>query len=221
MNDDLSDIVSQRQNIFFCLFGPTGAGKRCFYQSILQDFDDIEPCISVTSRRAREFEQDTVDYFFVSADEFQQRIQRGDFFEWEEVHGAFYGTPQHTVDTLLSVESDVLVEVDIRGALSFRKKIPERVVTILILPPSFDSIEERIREQAEFSEIELSRRLATAQMEYRMILDIHQRSDGIDYLVVNDDFSTAYWTVQGIIYAERARFHRADERYIRILSKYS
>ena len=221
MNEGNESTGIERKNIFFCLIGPTGAGKRLFYQSILQDFDDIEPSISVTSRKASKLEHDGADYFFVSQEEFQSRIQRGEFFEWEEINGAFYGTPKNSVESLMAGQSDVLVKVDVRGALAFRKKIPGQVVTILILPPSFDSIEERLRERGKISEVELSRHLAMAQIEYRMVMDIHQKGDGIDYLVVNDDFSTAYWIVQGIIYAERARFSRADGHYIKLLSEYS
>lgn len=204
-----------RKNIFFCIFGPTGAGKSTFCQHLVQDFDDIELSISVTSRSPRAGEVEGVDYFFVNPDEFRERIQRGELFEWEETHGYFYGTPQASVDQVLQGSSDVLFDVDIRGALDYKKRFPEQTVNILILPPSIDVISERVLERSEVTDEELSRRLDTARMEYRMVLELAQKGEGVDYLVVNDDFATAYWTVQGIVYAERACFRRYSIEYIK------
>lgn len=210
---------SVRKNIFFCLFGPTGAGKSTFCQHLAQDFEDIELSISVTSRPPREGETEGLDYFFVTEEEFRARIQRGEFFEWEETHGKLYGTPQSTINSVLDGNTDMLFDVDIRGALDYKKKFPAETVNILVLPPSIEIISERVMERSEMSDKELQRRLQTARMEYRMVLDLAQKAEGIDYLVINDDFSTAYWTIQGIIYAERARFSRYSLEYIKELAE--
>lgn len=213
----VSDAI--RKNIFFCLVGPTGAGKSTFCRHLAQDFEDIELSISATSRPPREGEVEGVDYFFISEDEFRQRVQRGEFFEWEETHGYLYGTLQSTVNQVIEGASDVLFDVDIRGALDYKRKYPGQTVNILIVPPSIEVITDRVLERGEVSEEELTRRLHTARMEYRMVLDLAQRGEGLDYLVVNDDFSTAYWTVQGIVYAERARFNRYSFKYIQEISE--
>ncbi len=215
----VSDAI--RKNIFFCIVGPTGAGKSTFCRHLEQDFEDIELSVSATSRPPREGEVEGVDYFFITEDEFRQRIHRGEFFEWEETHGYLYGTFQSTVNQVLHGASDVLFDVDIRGALDYRKKYPDQTVNILVVPPSIDVITDRVLGRGDVLEEELTRRLHTARMEYRMVLDLARKGEGIDYIVVNDDFATAYWTVQGIVYAERARFNRYSFKYIQEISEES
>ena len=208
-----------RKNMFFCFFGPTGAGKSTICRHLAQDFDDLDLSISLTSRPPRSGEVEGVDYFFITEEDFRQRVQRGELFEWEETHGYLYGTPQSTVDQVLNGRMDMVFDVDIRGALDYSRKFPGQSVSVLILPPSIDIITERVLGRSDVSDEELSRRLHTARMEYRMVLDLAQKGEGIDYMVINDDFSTAYWTIQGIIYAERARFGRFSLRHIKDLAE--
>ena len=208
-----------RKNMFFCFFGPTGAGKSTICRHLAQDFDDLDLSISLTSRPPRSGEVEGVDYFFITEEDFRQRVQRGELFEWEETHGYLYGTPQSTVDQVLNGRMDMVFDVDIRGALDYSRKFPGQSVSVLILPPSIDIITERVLGRSDVSDEELSRRLHTARMEYRMVLDLAQKGEGIDYMVINDDFSTAYWTIQGIIYAERARFRRFSLRHIKDLAE--
>ena len=200
----------KRRGMLFCLVGPAGGGKTTLASRLVQtNSGDLRLSVSVTSRQPRPGEQEGRSYFFVSRDEFARRIGQGEFFEWEETHGNYYGTPNAILTETLHAGVDLLLDVDIRGALNFKGRFPDDTVISFLLPPCGDVLRRRMTSRAQIGEAELTTRLETARSEYACLLEL-ARSEvrKIDYVVINDDLEHAYNQVAAILQAERARLLR-------------
>ncbi|MDQ6787762.1 MAG: guanylate kinase [Acidobacteriota bacterium] len=182
---------------------PSGGGKGTLIKEILQNVPNVGYSVSYTTREMRQGETDGRDYFFINVEEFNELIAKGEFLEFAEVHGNFYGTSLNQVLAETNLGRDVILEIDVQGAKSVRRKIPE-AVSIFILPPSFEV---------------LRRRLVARQTEKREELEIRlQNSFGevkhftkFEYIVINDEVSGAAKNLEAIILAERQRrFRQAD-----------
>jgi len=142
--------------------------------------------------------------------EFTERAQRGDFFEWEETHGNLYGTLRENLVTGINSGKDLLFQIDIRGALNFKQAFPANTVTVFILPPSFAALKTRLTHRGTTDPEELTRRFQTAQVEYESLLGLAQDRSKVDYLVVNHELDEAYAQLRAVVIAERARYLRMD-----------
>jgi guanylate kinase len=173
--------------------------------------DTLRYATSATTRSPRPNEQQGKSYHFMSREEFIERRERGEFFEWEETHGNLYGTLQETL--LKGIESgrDLIFQIDIRGALNFKRQFPDHAVTIFTVPPSFAVLKERLHARGTVDSQELQRRFLTARDEYAKLLALHDQGSQIDYLVVNQDLDRTYQKVRAIVVAEQARYHRLDK----------
>ncbi len=201
-----------RKGILFVLMGPTGSGKSTFCERLIAEFpEELSYSTSATSRPPRASEVAGKSYHFLSREEFIARREKGDFFEWEETHGNLYGTLQETLVTGIQTGKDLLFQIDIRGALNFKKHFPDNTVTIFIVPPSFKDLKERLQGRGTVCEAELQRRFVTAQDEYEALLRLHGQTSAVDYLVVNKKLDQTYEEVRAIVMAERARYHRIDK----------
>lgn len=161
---------------FFCFVGPAGAGKSSLTRYLLREHSsDLALAISATSRAPRPGEVEGEHYFFLSREEFMARVESEEFFEWEETHGNFYGTPQRWIRRVVEEGKHVLLDVDVRGAVTFYQKFPSHLRGVLVLPPSVGEIIERVTLRGGVSEDEINTRLSTMKRE---LSDFEEAIDG-------------------------------------------
>jgi guanylate kinase len=215
-----------RSPILFILVGPSGGGKTTCEQALLADYPgSLVKVITVTSRAPRAGEVDGLNYLFVSKDEFRRKQKNGEFFEWEETHGNLYGTLNNSLGELIvnpllpkteapSINGipqiDRLFNIDLRGAMTFKRSFPNNVVVVCMIPPTREVLKDRLVSRGTSGE-ELQTRLATAEREYKQILSC---SDVIDYLVVNDQLDRAIENIKDILNAERSKISRISRNTI-------
>ena len=166
------------QGLLLVLSGPSGAGKGTICQMLREKLPDLAYSVSVTTRQARNGEVDGVNYFFKSVEEVKQMIAEGELLEYAEVYGNYYGTPRSYVMELLNQGKDVILEIDIQGAMQIKKRFPDGVF-VFIVPPSLDELCSRIYKRGTDSEDVIKRRLASATGELAY-------ANEYDYIVVND-----------------------------------
>jgi|TARA_B110000208_G_scaffold32540_1_gene42868 guanylate kinase len=170
---------------------PSGAGKTSLVKSLVEGGDDLCVSVSHTTRPARPGERDGINYHFVSKDHFMDMLDQGAFFESAEVYDSHYGTSQIWVKEQLQDGKDVILEIDWQGAQQVRKLNPE-TCSIFILPPSLESLRERLEGRGQDDKDTIDRRMRQA------VSDITHVA-GADYIVVNDDFDTALADMRAII----------------------
>ena len=195
----------------YIVAAPSGAGKSSIVNATLARDPHISLSISFTSRAMRPGEVNGKHYHFVPAAEFEQMIAAGDFFEHALVHGDWKGTARQSVEPQLAAGKDVLLEIDWQGARQVRDKVPE-AVSVFILPPSREALDQRMRKRGQDSEAVMAQRLAAAQEEM-------SHYDEFDYVVVNEDFDTAVAEMCAIFRASRLRRERQAERHAALIAR--
>lgn len=181
----------------YIVAAPSGAGKSSIVNATLARDPKIALSISFTSRAPRPGERHAEHYHFVSAAEFERMIAAGDFFEHARVHGDWKGTARQSVEPQLAAGHDVLLEIDWQGARQVREQVPD-AVSVFILPPSRQALEERMRKRGQDSEAVIARRLAAAREEMSHYAEY-------DYVIINEDFETAVGEMCAIFVASRVR----------------
>jgi guanylate kinase len=176
---------------------PSGGGKGTLIKEVLKIVPNIGYSVSFTTREMRVGEENGLDYFFVSRAEFENLIAHGEFLEYAEVHGNFYGTSVNQVQNKTDSGQDVILEIDVQGAKIARLLMPE-AVNIFILPPSFEVLRNRLKARATEKLKDLDLRLRNSFAEVRRVSEF-------DYVVINDDVSEATADLQTIILAERLK----------------
>ncbi len=179
----------------FVVSAPSGAGKTTLCRRLLAELPDLSFSVSYTTRPPRHGEMDGVAYHFVTRERFLAMREAGEFFEWAEVHGNFYGTGKGEVTSRISQGEDVLLDIDVQGARRIREIFPE-AVTIFVLPPSWEALEKRLGGRGTEDREVLALRLTNARTE----LDAAHE---YDYLVVNDEIDRALADLVGIVRARR------------------
>ena len=160
-----------RKGILFVLVGPTGCGKSTFCERLVREYSEsIHYSTSATTRQPRPNEVPGTSYHFMTREEFLARRDSGEFFETEETHGNLYGTLRATLEDGINAGRDLLFQIDIRGALNFKKHFPNNTVTLFIIPPSFEALKERLKGRGTDDPAELQRRFTTAREEYEALL---------------------------------------------------
>lgn len=187
-----------RRGLMLVLTAPSGCGKSTITQAIMKDDPSIAVSVSATTRSPRPGEEDGVHYFFMEEGRFKEKVNNQEFLEWAEVFGRFYGTPKEPVEQALSAGKDVFFDIDWQGAEQLQNNAPDDLVWICILPPSKQSLEDRLRARAQDSEDTIAKRMAEAESEASHWVDA-------DYVVVNDDLDKATQQVQAILLAERLK----------------
>lgn len=165
------------------LTGPSGVGKGTLMRSLLQRHPELYFSVSATTRSPRPGEIDGKNYYFISRSKFEQLVEQNEFLEWAEFAGNYYGTPREAVLNQVQSGKSVVLEIELEGARQIRASFPG-VMSIFILPPSFDELEKRIRNRGQDTEEAIARRLNRAQEEV-------QGANEFDIQIVNDDLNTA------------------------------
>ena len=197
-----------RKGILFVVSGPSGVGKTSMIKSIISEIKDAVFSVSCTTRPKRPGEVDGEDYFFISEEKFKKMIEEDAFLEWARVHGYLYGTPKKFVEETVNRGKDVILDIDVQGALSVKKKA-EDAVYIFIAPPSMDDLKKRLEKRKTEDKEAMERRLEDARWELQLI-------EEFDYLIINRDLEEAIKDLKSIMRSERlktARQREMIERY--------
>lgn len=189
----------------FIITAASGAGKTSLVKALLEKEVSVRLSISHTTRRPRPSEQNGVDYHFVSDDDFLAILEAGGFLESAMVHNARYGTSEQAVNTALAAGDDVILEIDWQGAAQVRKLFPQ-AVSIFILPPSIETLAQRLKNRAQDSETVIAERLAAAREEMRHLVEF-------DYVTINDRFDNALQDLIAIIQAQRLKTNTQLQRH--------
>ena len=197
-------IETGRRGLMLILSSPSGAGKTTLTRMLLQDKSlDLTLSVSSTTRERRSSEVDGIHYRFITREQFDRMRGDDEFLEWAEVHGNFYGSPRAPVEAVMAQGRDVLFDIDYQGTQQVRRKAPDDVVTIFILPPTMKELRARLERRAEDSAETIAKRITNARHEI-------QRWTDYDYVLVNDDLQRTYRQVLTILNAERLRRARAQ-----------
>ena len=184
----------------FIVTGPSGAGKGTVLGRVMPSMEDLHYSVSATTRAPREGEDDGVNYYFLRKEQFLEMIGQGAFLEHAEYVGNYYGTPAGPVDECLNKGMDVVLEIEVQGALIVKQKRPEAKL-VFIIPPSFSDLELRLRSRGTETEETIAKRLEKAREEYQM-------ADQYDYIVLNDKVEKAADELRAIILASRCAVGR-------------
>ncbi len=199
--DKNNNQTANRRGLMFVLSSPSGAGKSTIAQLLLNEDDNLDLSVSVTTREKRSSEVDGRHYHFRTREQFEKMVEHNELLEWAEVHGNYYGTPRQFVEEKLKAGTDVLFDIDVQGTYQINEKMPEDVATIFILPPSIAEMKSRLKRRAEDSDEVILRRMKTAVSELEAWPDY-------EYLVVNEELELAFDQVKSILTAERMRQRR-------------
>jgi guanylate kinase len=207
-----SPVAQAERGTLIVVSAPSGAGKSSLAGRVLKRVEDLRFSISYTTRELRGSEQDGVDYYFVSGDEFAAMREREEFLECAEVHGFLYGTNERPIEELLSKGFDVMLDIDVQGAEQVRRRVPEAIL-IFIMPPSCEVLEARLRARNLNAPADIERRLRNAAIE----VQLYER---FDYVVLNDDLDRALAQLEAIIIAERCRPDRQRNRIESVIATF-
>ena len=195
----------------FIITAASGAGKTSLVEALLASDAQIKRSVSHTTRAARPGEQNGVHYHFVNEAQFLETLSAGGFLESADVHGAKYGTAQSGVVTTLQGGFDVILEIDWQGAAQVRNIYPQ-AISIFILPPSVETLEQRLNNRGQDSAEVISKRVAAAREEMRHVVEF-------DYVTINDTFDVALQDLMAIIRASRLKAQLQLQRYATLIQK--
>jgi len=191
----LTASAQHRSGKLIIVSAPSGTGKTTLCNRLLEDFKNrLMLSVSCTTRSPRKGDQHGRDYFFISKDEFKDKIDKKAFAEWAEVHGNFYGTLKETIQNCWANGQSVLLEIDVQGAASLKKTYPDRYFSAFIQPPNLEELERRLRGRGTDSEEVIQRRLKNARDEI-------SRAGEFDKVITNDNLERAYTELKGYVTA--------------------
>ncbi len=199
------------QGNLFIITAASGAGKTSLVKALLAKDSHIKLSISHTTRKPRPLEQDGVHYHFVDDATFLTMLEDGAFLESAHVHGARYGTSQAGVDAALAAGHDVILEIDWQGAAQVREIYPN-AISIFILPPSVETLAERLNNRGQDSAEVIAKRVAAAREEMRHLVEF-------DYVTINDDFDVALHDLLAIVRTQRLKMAAQVTRYQALIQK--
>lgn len=190
----------QKDGLLIVVSGPSGVGKGTVCSALRQRMPELTYSVSATTRAPREGEKEGVNYFFKTVPEFKKMIENDELIEWAQYVGNYYGTPRRFVEETLKAGKDILLEIEVQGALQVKQRFPEGVF-IYLLPPTMEELKKRILHRGTETEESLASRLGVAEDEFKFI---HH----YDYVVINDVVEKACERIQAIITAEHCRKDR-------------
>jgi guanylate kinase len=191
----------------FIVSAPSGAGKTTLCHKLVSSLPDLKFSVSFTTRQQRPGEINDRDYTFIGREDFLSMIRRGDFIEWAEVHGAFYGTSGIRLKEIMESGNDVILDIDTQGAMQIRAKYRE-AVSIFILPPSMELLKQRLEKRMTDSQEEMKKRLKTAIAEIKTY-------SRYDYVIINDIFEKALKEFEAIIVSHRVKLKMINPLWVK------
>lgn len=194
-----------RKGALLIISAPSGAGKTTICRRLLARRKDLKYSVSCTTRAPRPGEKNGKHYFFQTRDEFKRKIQRGELLEWAMVHDEYYGTPRHFVEDQIKHGGNVIMAIDVQGAMSIRRKHPAAIL-VFVLPPSMDALKSRLAGRRDATE-SVTKRLANSRGELAAAKDY-------DYVVVNDALEKAVDQISCILTAETLKTSRLDPSHL-------
>ncbi|GGM20991.1 guanylate kinase [Paraliobacillus quinghaiensis] len=199
----------EEKGILFVLSGPSGVGKGTVRKALFEKDTALQYSISMTTRQKRAGEQEAVDYFYRTKDEFKSMIEENQLLEYAEYVGNYYGTPRKYVEETLAKGNDVFLEIEVQGALQVKENFPEGVF-VFLSPPSLEELKNRIVSRGTESDALVTNRLQAAKDEIQLM-------DAYDYVVVNDQVDKAVEKVQAIVKSEHCKRERVAKQYKKVL----
>lgn len=200
------------RGLLVVISGPSGVGKGTVRKALFSmPNHNLVYSVSMTTRQMRPGEKDGVDYYFVSREEFEKRIEEGKFLEHAEFVGNYYGTPLDKVNERLEAGNEVVLEIEVEGALQVKRKVPDCVM-IFIVPPGKQALYDRLRKRGTESEEIIEARIEKANREFKL-------AKYYDYIVVNDEVNNAADRIMAIIRAEHARTRRSIHKYMELIGE--
>ncbi len=196
----------------FIISAPSGSGKSTLVSRLFANVPGLTFSVSYTTRLPRGSECDGKDYHFTTREDFEARVKRGEFLEYADVFGNYYGTHSGVLERARGEGKDLVLDIDVQGAGQLKRKLPE-AVTIFVLAPSRQVLEQRLRARGEDREAVIDRRLADAAREIR-------NYENYDYVIINDSLERSAETLSAIVYAERVRRIRIEESIRPILDTF-
>ncbi len=200
--------MSDKKGMLIVVSAPSGCGKGTILAEILKD-NNYYYSVSATTRSAREGEQDGVNYFFLSKEEFEEKIQNGDMLEWARYCDNYYGTMRSQVYKMLDEGKDVILEIEVQGAMNIRKSCPEAVL-IFILPPSLQTLRHRLEKRGTEDEATINKRVGEAAGEIAY-------ADKYDYLIVNAALEDAIEDFKAVVKAEKLKTVNSKNKITEVL----
>tara|TARA_Y100000590_G_C15659296_1_gene991935 strand:- start:389 stop:964 length:576 start_codon:yes stop_codon:yes gene_type:complete len=171
---------------------PSGTGKSTLCEEVRRKKPEIKFSVSCTTRPKRNYEKDGINYYFLTENEFKSKIKNNELLEYEEVHGYYYGTLINTLKNAISSKELMLIDVDVNGAMSIKKKYPRNTLTVFILPPSIEDLKVRLINRGTDSRKIIKKRLERTNKEMKF-------KDKFDTFMINDDLSSAVKKLNEII----------------------
>lgn len=202
-------ISMNTKGLLIVISGPSGTGKGTICKAFLMKHPEVVLSVSVTTRPPRIGELEGVNYFFRDEQTFKKMIENNDLLEYAEVYGNYYGTPRHFVESQLEAGKDVILEIDIQGALKVKKQF-DKGVFVFIVPPSMKDLKERIINRGTESPEAIQKRVQSAYSELSYI-------SKYKYVIVNDDVEDAAQKIESIIIAEKCRVDRNESIYANLI----
>jgi guanylate kinase len=182
----------------FVVAAPSGAGKSSLVKALLQLDSHLTLSVSHTTRTPRGQEQQGREYHFIDEPTFRTMVERGDFFEWAQVHGNLYGTSKREIEASVAQGQDVVLEIDWQGALQIKKLFPDAIL-IFILPPSWDELQLRLNRRGEDRPEVIATRMANARIEVAQAREF-------DFVIINGLFETALFDLKAVVHAQRLKY---------------
>ena len=195
----------------FILSAPSGAGKSSLIHALLGQHADMQLSVSHTTRKPRPGESDGVHYHFTSVDEFKKLIAQGEFLEWAEVFGNYYGTSRRAIEQVLAQGRDVFLDIDWQGARQIKQQVPS-VRSIFILPPNVAELERRLNQRGQDSQEVIQKRMQQARSEISHVVEY-------DYVLVNDDFQQCLSDLQHVVLSHRLSLQKQQQRQQALLTE--
>ena len=205
-------MASKDKGLLVVLSAPAGCGKDTVLAEVKKADENVKQSISMTTRFPREGEQDGVDYYFTSQEDFENKIKENGFLEYVKYGVNYYGTPKKAIEELVESGKTVILKIEVEGAGNVRKIYPD-AVSIFIMPPSLTELSRRLKNRGTESEEDICRRLKIAE-------DEMQRAKEYNYIVINDDLSVCVNDVLSIIKAERLKYSNMQEKVEEIINNW-
>jgi guanylate kinase len=198
--------LRKNKGSLFIVSAPSGAGKTTLCKQLVETVPNLGFSVSFTTRQPRPGEVNNRDYTFISREEFRSKADQGEFIEWAEVHGEFYGTSKNRIEALLTEGNDVILDIDTQGAMQMKQKHRDGIY-IFVLPPSLQILRKRLKERMTNSEQEIERRVKRATDEIKTYREY-------DYVIMNNILDDAIREFKAIIISQRSSIKRIDPLWI-------